>query len=75
MIFDFSKKGKVMVNMIEYIKNIIDNFPEEIVGTKTTPVADHLFKIRDKSLASPLPEEQAMVFHHATPVFECMCKT
>jgi hypothetical protein len=31
MIFDFSVKGKVMINMIEYIKNIIAEFPEEIV--------------------------------------------
>jgi hypothetical protein len=29
MIFDFSRKGAVMVNMIEYIKNIIVNFPEK----------------------------------------------
>ncbi len=33
MIFDFSKEGKVVVNMVEYIKNIIANFPEEIVAT------------------------------------------
>ncbi len=36
MIFDFLPKGKVMVTMIEYIKNIIKDFPEEIVGTKTS---------------------------------------
>ena len=57
MIFDFSKKGKVMVNMIECIKNIIDDFLEEIVGTKTTPSVDHLFEVQDKSLAMPLLEE------------------
>ena len=33
MIFDFLQKGKVMVTMMEYIKNIIKDFPEEIVGT------------------------------------------
>ena len=33
MIVDFSEKGKVMVNMIEYIKTIIGNFPEEIIAT------------------------------------------
>ena len=66
MIFDFSEKGKVSVNMIEYIKNIINDFPEEIVGIKTSPAADHLFDIRDSSEARPLPEEQVMAFHHAT---------
>ena len=33
MIFDFSKKGKVMINMIKYLKNIINNFPKEIIAT------------------------------------------
>jgi len=64
MIFDFLPKGKVMVTMIEYIKNIIKDFPEEIVGTKTSPATDHLFTVmRDPSLVKVLPEEQAMAFH------------
>ena len=66
MIFDFSQEGKVMMNMIEFIKSIIANFPEEIVATRTTPAADHLFTVRDESLSKPLPEEQAGAFHHAS---------
>jgi hypothetical protein len=66
MIFDYSKKGKVkvMINMIEYIKNIIADFPETITAIRTSSAADHLFTMRDKSLAKPLPEEQARAFHH-----------
>ncbi len=60
MIFDFSAKGKVMVTMMEYIKTILNNFPEEITGIKTSPAADHLSTVRDSSLAKMLPEEQAM---------------
>jgi hypothetical protein len=45
MIFDFSVKGNVMINMIECIKNIIANFPEEIVAIRTRPAADHLFTV------------------------------
>ncbi len=66
MIFDFSAKGKVMVTMVEYIKNIIRDFPEEITGIKTSPAADHLFTVRDPSLAKALPEKQAMAFHCVT---------
>jgi hypothetical protein len=66
IIFDFSKKGKVMINMIEYLKNIINNFPEEIIATQTSPATNHLFIVHDLSLATPLPEEQARTFHHAT---------
>ncbi len=66
MIFDFFQKGKVMVNMIEYIRGIIDQFPEEIVAIWTSLAADHLFTVRDESLSKPLPEEQARAFHHAS---------
>jgi hypothetical protein len=66
MIFDFSVKGKVMINMIEYIKNIIANFPEEIVAIRMGPAVGHIFTVRDKSLAKLLPEEQARAFHHAS---------
>ncbi len=69
MTFDFSPKGKVMVTMMEYIKTIIKDYPEEIVGTKTSPAADHLFTVRDPSLAKVLPEEQAMAFHRMTAQF------
>ncbi len=54
-----------MVTMMD-IKNIIKDFPEEIVGTKTSPAADHLFAVRDPSLAKVLPKEQAMAFHCTT---------
>jgi hypothetical protein len=66
MIFDFSAKGNVMVTMMEYIKTILNNFSEEITGEKTSPAGDHLFTVRDPSLAKMLPEEQAVAFHCAT---------
>jgi hypothetical protein len=67
MIFDYSEKGKVMVNMFEYIKYIITNFPEEITMVRTSSATDHLFPVRHESLAKPLSEEQARAFHHAMP--------
>jgi len=66
MILNFLPKGKVMVTMMEYIKNIIKDLPEEIVGMKTSPDVDHLFTVRDPSLTKVLPEEQAMAFHRMT---------
>jgi hypothetical protein len=66
MIFVFSLKGKVMVTLMVYIKNIIKDFPEEIVGTKMSLATDHLFALRDPSLAKVLPEEQAIAFHRTT---------
>jgi hypothetical protein len=61
MDFDYSEKGKVKIRMIPYLESIIDEFPEEIVGTRVTPAADYLFQVQDD--ATLLPEEQAIIFH------------
>jgi hypothetical protein len=66
MILDYScDDGNVIVNMAEYIKLIVADFPEEISGFRATPAADHLFDVRDPLEAHQLPEEQARAFHHA----------
>jgi hypothetical protein len=64
MIIDYSHKGKVMVNMTEYIKNIISNFLEEIIGMKASPASVRLFEVQVLTLSKLLPKEQAQVFHH-----------
>jgi hypothetical protein len=61
MDFDYSEKKKVKIRMIPYLQSIIDDFPEEIIATRVTPAADYLFRVRDD--ATPLPEEQAILFH------------
>ncbi len=68
MIFDFSKKGKVMVHMIEYIKNINANFPEEITTTKTGQATDHLFAIAGGA------SNGISLCYHATVIPQCACK-
>jgi hypothetical protein len=65
MILDFTRDGHVLINMTEYIRTIIADFPEEITGIRMTPAADHLFKVWGEGEAWPLPEEQARAFHHA----------
>jgi hypothetical protein len=57
--------------MSEYTRTIITDFPEEITGTRTTPAADHLFKVRDKAEARPLLEEQAREFPLKTQFLIC----
>ena len=66
MNLDFGEAGVFKVDMIDYIKKVIEEFPEEIKGSSPTPHADHLFKIRDKEDARYLPEEQAQQFHRTT---------
>jgi hypothetical protein len=62
MIFDFSSKNEVQINMNLYISKIIKEFPEEIVGKSATPARNHLFKIREDGCK--LDDEMADAFHH-----------
>jgi hypothetical protein len=62
MIFDFSSKNEVQINMNLNISKIIKEFPEEIIGKTSTPAGDHLFKIREDG--HKLDDEIADAFHH-----------
>ena len=62
MVFDFSEREKVKINMTQYLSKVIADFPEEIIGKAATPAGDHLFKVRDEG--RKLNDEQADAFHH-----------
>jgi len=61
MNLDFSEPEVFKVDMIDYIKNVLEDFSEEITGSSPTPHADHLFKIRDKDDAKYLSEKDAQL--------------
>jgi hypothetical protein len=46
MKFDFSTKGEVIIDMIDYIKTIMSEIPEDMIGSAATPAAGHLFEVR-----------------------------
>ncbi len=47
MLLDYSESGIVKINMIEYIQKILDEMPENMDGTATSPAADYLFKVTE----------------------------
>ncbi len=61
---EFNNDGTLDVLMIPYLKNVIADFPELIVGKAATPAAEHLFVIRDEKEMRPLEEERALAFHY-----------
>jgi hypothetical protein len=61
MILDFSQPGQLTVDMVEYVKTIISEMPEDMKGTARTPAAAHLFQVRDEPV--PLGQEKADIFH------------
>ena len=65
MILDFSVKGKVVIQMKDYIKKMLREFPfpEQVNGLKkpSTPAAEFLFTVNDK--AEKLSPKLAEIFH------------
>ena len=61
---EFCDDGALEVSMVDYLKNVLDEFPERIQGRAATPAHDKLFVVRDDKEAKKLSEEQAVAFHH-----------
>jgi Reverse transcriptase (RNA-dependent DNA polymerase) len=61
MSIDFSKKGKVIFRMTDYIQNMLDELPNDFDGTAATPATSHLFKTRE--CAAKLSMELSELFH------------
>ena len=64
MKLDFSNPGKFVVDMEEYLDEMLSGVPDDMAGIATTPAADHLFKVRDN--APKLSQERADMFHRIT---------
>jgi hypothetical protein len=66
MNLDFTEPGVFQVDMAQYIREVIDEFPEQIVRSSPTPHSDSLFKVNEEESGVSLPEEQAIQFHRTT---------
>jgi len=66
MKLDYTQKGKVIIDKVEYVKSMVKSFPKKnLHGTKVkTPWNDLLFKEIDKS--PKLPKSRAEKFHTVT---------
>jgi hypothetical protein len=62
MTFDYSFTKEVRINMWDYLRKVIEEFPKEITGVCATPASDHLFKVQEDG--RKLSKELAKVFHH-----------
>jgi hypothetical protein len=72
MTFDFSEKGKVKIDMIDYMESMVDDFsvkfrPSDVVAN---PAADNLF---EKGTSDPLDKDRANEYHTfvAKGLFAC----
>ena len=61
----FCKDGSLEVVMLDYVKDVINDFPEDVrMKSYKTPAAGHLFQVREEIDKKVLPKEQAVQFHH-----------
>jgi len=54
---DYRTKGKVKLSMLEHIKKLIDELPDNMEGTTKTPTSNHLFMTNEE--CEKLPERMA----------------
>ena len=63
MTLDFRTKGEVQIKMEHYVDMMLQDTPDEMKGTATTPAAPHLFKVNNKD-PQLLDAEKKKIFVH-----------
>ena len=64
MQLDYTQAGVVVISMELYIDMILNDAPDTMSGTATTPTASHLFKINDNPILLSLSGKE--IFVHLT---------
>ena len=62
MTLDYSIDGKVIINMRDYVKKLLDDLPSAFRDSATTPAANYLFEVNDA--CKELDKEDSDFFHH-----------
>jgi hypothetical protein len=57
MTLDYAMKGEVKVTMVDYLKGVLNDFPEVIEGHAQTAAAENLFTVRPDDERATLDEE------------------
>jgi hypothetical protein len=61
---DYSEIDKVKFTMYDYLKDILNEMPDDVNGTSPTPATDRLFNVEEESPA--LNEKEPDFFHRTT---------
>jgi hypothetical protein len=61
MALDFNTPDKVKIIMDEYLKNILEELPDDLKWNAPTPACNNLFQVNSRS-PNCLPEEENMTF-------------
>lgn len=63
MTFDFSTPGEVTIQMIEYIKSILQSVPMDMSGNAITPATGNLFIVNANGIELDKNKKEIFVHH------------
>jgi hypothetical protein len=72
MILEYSSTGVLKVNMVKYVKNMVEDFPEKLEGKEKCPWNEKLFKVDEK--LKKLGKEKSEQFHTFVAKGLFLCK-
>ena len=64
MTIGFRTPGELQVTMVDYLKGVMEDFPEVITGRSISPAANHLFQVRPEDERMILNKERSTASHH-----------
>ena len=70
--FDFKSDGTVDIEMQDYLKECVQEFPEDIDKSVTTPAALHLFEVNNET--KKLCDKDMEIFHKIVAKLLFACK-
>ena len=56
MTLDFRTSGELRVTMVNYLKGVLEDFPEVVIGRSTIPSANRMFQVRPENEQTLLNE-------------------
>lgn len=74
MILDYSIPGVLQVDMTNYVKSMIKDFPFKITGMVKCPWTENLFKVEPTTKENKLDMQKAKVFHTFVMKGMFLCK-
>ena len=63
MTLDFSTRGKVVIQMSDYIQHLVAKLPDHMEGASTMVAVEHLFTVNDTN-PELLSSQELELFHH-----------
>ena len=64
MMLDFQTPGELQITTLDYLKGVLEDFPEVKTGRSTSLEDNNLFQVSPEEKQTLLDKERATAFHH-----------